>query len=131
MFLPSSFRRGYSFVGISCLFGAWLVHVVEQDIASGLSESTRQRLRDWLEQEPLALYRDPSDPTRIDVVALTDDLTAQVRTLARAERERIEILGERLALQSEKRIETAMHRLREESRTRTDRAQGARRNSCS
>ena len=50
-----------------------------EDIALGLSEGARTRLRDWLEQEPLSPYRDARDPSRMDVEALMNALVSQVR----------------------------------------------------
>ena len=74
------------------------------DIARGLSEGARQRLKDWLEQEPLALYRDAGDPTALDVEKLTNALISEVRTRSARERERVALLVERLALRSDERI---------------------------
>lgn len=80
--------------------------LVEQSrgIALGLSEGARRRLKDWLEQEPLALYRDASDPRRMDVDGLMKALVSQVRARSAEERDRVQLLVERLAIRSDARI---------------------------
>ena len=89
------------------------------DIARGLSEGARARLKDWLEQEPLALYRQAGDPHTMDVDALMDALVAEVRTRSREERERVRVLVQRLTLQSDARIAQVVAEQRDAAATRT------------
>ncbi|MGE0190790.1 MAG: sensor histidine kinase [Planctomycetota bacterium] len=89
-------------------------------LAIGLSESAQRRLRTWLEQEPLALYRAAEDPTRVDVDALGRDLVARVRASGREESDRIHVLAERLAQDGERRIAAALERMAERSAARSE-----------
>ncbi|MCA9316771.1 MAG: HAMP domain-containing protein [Planctomycetes bacterium] len=89
-------------------------------LAIGLSESAQRRLRTWLEQEPLALYRAADDPTRVDVEALGRDLVARVRAAGREENDRIHVLAERLAQDGERRIAAALERMATRSAARSE-----------
>ncbi len=91
-----------------------------EDLARGLSAASQRRLRAWLEEEPLTLYRDAEDPTRIDVVALQRDLVARVRTANREESERIQILAARLAEDGDRAIGSALEGLAERSAVRSE-----------
>jgi len=99
---------------------------LSQEIATGLSEGHTQRLRAWLEQEPLALYRKADDPERIDVEAIMAALVAEVRRFGREERDRIGILRERMERHTQARIDAAMAAQRTGAATRAEDAAGAR-----
>lgn len=92
------------------------------DIALGLSEAARARMQDWLEQEPLSLYRDASEPSEMDVEALAKALVAQVRARSHEERGRVRLLVERLALRSDARIAEVVNEHRAAGSARNDRA---------
>jgi signal transduction histidine kinase len=91
-----------------------------ETLADGMSESAQRRLRGWLEQEPLALYRMADNPARVDVEALGRDLVARVRAASREENERIHLLTERLARDGERRIDEALERLETRSAQRSE-----------
>jgi signal transduction histidine kinase len=75
-----------------------------QEIAVALLEGSDRRTREWLEAEPLALYRDRSQPDRVDVDALRRALTADLRTRSRREREYAEIVAARLGQEAGARV---------------------------
>lgn len=85
---------------------------VAREVATGLSESHSARLRTWIENEPLGLYRDARDPERVDIQAVMDALVAEVRQRGREEAERIQLLGERVEAVATARLEAAMARER-------------------
>ena len=66
-----------------------------QDIAKALVERSESHTRDWLEAEPLGLYRDRAHPERVDVDALRRALTAEVRTRGQSELEHVDPLNTR------------------------------------
>ncbi len=99
---------------------------LSQEIATGLSEGHTARLRAWLEQEPLALYRKADDPERIDVEAIMSTLVAEVRRFGREENERIAILREEMERHTQARIDAAMAAQRTAAATRADDAARAR-----
>ncbi|MDF1700435.1 MAG: ATP-binding protein [Planctomycetota bacterium] len=80
---------------------------LSQEIAVGLSDGHTKRLRAWLEQEPLALYRRADDPARIDVEAIMDAFVSEVRKRGRDESERIAILRGRMERHIQARIDVA------------------------
>ena len=95
-------------------------------LAHGLSVGAQRRLRTWLEQEPLGLYRHPGDPSRIDVDALAQALVTRVRGWRRDEDERLGLLRERLAVEGDARIAHALEALDRGSVARAAEAQQAR-----
>ena len=97
-----------------------------QGTARGLVQGTDRRLREWLEQEPLSLYREAKDPSQVDIVELGRRLAAQVREREFLEEERIEILTGRMRLQGEERIASAIATLRSEAGRRGEEATSAR-----
>ncbi|MDA1195868.1 MAG: ATP-binding protein [Planctomycetota bacterium] len=99
---------------------------LSQEIASGLSEGHTLRLRAWLEQEPLALYRRAEDPARIDAEAIMDALVSEVRRRGREESERIGILREQMERHSVARIDAAMAVQRSEAARDAEAAASAR-----
>jgi len=99
---------------------------LSQEVAGGLSESHAQRLRAWLEQEPLALHRDAADPDRVDVVSIMDTLVAEVRRRGQEEAERIAVLSDRLERFAHARVEAQMAAQRSEAEARVDRSASSR-----
>ncbi len=95
---------------------------LSQDIAGGLSEGHTRRLRDWIEQEPLTLYRDVENPDRVDIEAIINALVSEVRRRGRDEAERIQILQERMEAFSRARIDAVMQAEREEASKAADAA---------
>jgi len=99
---------------------------LSQEITDGLAERHAQRLRAWLEQEPLELYRRADDPERVDVEAIMNALVAEVRARGRDENARIGVLRERLQAWSRARVEAAMAAQREAARASAQGAAGDR-----
>ncbi len=81
------------------------------ELAKGVSRHRDEALREWLEQEPLALYREASNPDVVDVEALINDLIPRLRLWGRDEQDRVALLVDRLELVGDRRIETAMSEL--------------------
>ena len=98
-----------------------------QDIAVALVEGTDRRTREWLEAEPLGLYRDRTYPERVDVTALRQALTAEVRRRSRAERENVQLITDRLGREAAARVDRVADELRREGELRTQAAAGERR----
>ena len=98
-----------------------------QDIAVALVEGTDRRTREWLEAEPLGLYRDRAYPERVDVTALRQALTAEVRRRSRAERENVQLITDRLGREAAARVDRVADDLRREGELRTQAAAGERR----
>jgi signal transduction histidine kinase len=99
---------------------------LSQEVATGLSQAHGQRLRAWLEQEPLALYRDAEDPDRVDIQSIMNALVAEVRQRGREEGQRIAILRERMEQFSRARVEAVMSTERAEASRRAEAAAKAR-----
>lgn len=76
-----------------------------QDTTKALVEGAGRRLVRWIEEEPLGLYRDPSDPERVDTKAIKDAFTAEVRARAQREAEHAGVLVDRLGVDAERRID--------------------------
>jgi signal transduction histidine kinase len=95
---------------------------LSQQMATGLSEGHTQRLRAWLEQEPLPLYRQAGNPKRIDVEAIMHSLVAEVRRRGREESQRIAILRRRMEEYSQARMEAAMKAQRTAAAANAERA---------
>ena len=95
-------------------------------LAEGVSQGAQRRLRSALEQEPLGLYRDPEDPSLVDLEALTQDLVSRARTWRREEADRLAILQDRLAQDDAARAQALLVRLRAESRERAAGAESER-----
>ena len=95
---------------------------LSQEIAVGLSDGHTRRLRAWLEQEPLGLYRRADDPERIDVQAIMDAFVAEVRTRGREESERITVLRERMERHIQARIDAATATRRAEAAAQAEQA---------
>ena len=96
------------------------------ELAKGVSQHRDESLREWLEQEPLALYRDASNPDVVDVDALINDLVPRLRLWGRDEQSRVALLVERLEAVGDRRIETAMSELRTQTAAARGRARGQR-----
>ena len=94
---------------------------LSQEITGGLAERHTQRLRAWLEQEPLELYRRADDPERVDVEAIINAFVSEVRSRGREEDERVTVLRERMEDWSRARIDTAMKTQRVEATERAER----------
>lgn len=94
------------------------------EAAGALVEGAARRLVRWLEEEPLGLYRDPRDPSRIDVEAIKRALAAEVRRRGRAETEHVGLLLARLGVEAGRRIEAASRaaRLAAEARAEAETA---------
>lgn len=90
------------------------------EAAGALVEGAARRLVRWLEEEPLGLYRDPRDPTRIDVEAIKRALGAEVRRRGRAETEHVGLLLARLGREAGQRIEAASAAAREAAQARAE-----------
>ena len=86
-----------------------------QTIARALVEGLDARTRQWLEDEPLSLYRDKLRADRIDVDALRRALVAEVRARGRTERDRVAIVSDRLGTAAAARVERAAAALAAES----------------
>jgi signal transduction histidine kinase len=82
-----------------------------QDIAVALVEGVAGRTREWLEEEPLGLYRDRAHPDRVDVDALRRALTAELRARSRSENEHVRIVADRLGREAKTRVERVASRL--------------------
>lgn len=95
---------------------------LSQEIAVGLSDGHTKRLRAWLEQEPLSLYRRADDPERIDVESIMDAFVSEVRTRGREESERIRILRDRMERHIQARIDEATAKRRAEAAAQAEQA---------
>lgn len=91
-----------------------------QDIARALVEGFDARTRQWLEDEPLSLYRDKVQRDRVDVDALRQALVAEVRARGRAEREHVAIVSDRLGVEAKARVDRAAEGLRGEADARAE-----------
>ena len=98
-----------------------------QGIARALVEGSESRTREWLETEPLGLYRDRAHPERVDVEGLRRALTAQVRTRGQNELEHVEIVAARLGEAARARVERVAEDLRREAAARATAASDERR----
>jgi signal transduction histidine kinase len=83
-----------------------------QEIAVSLVEGADRRTREWMEEEPLALYRDRTQPDRVDVDALRRALTAELRARSRAEKEHVGLVAERLGRDASARVDRVAEDLR-------------------
>ncbi len=99
---------------------------LSQEITGGLAERHTQRLRAWLEQEPLELYRRADDPERVDVEAIINAFVSEVRSRGMVEDERVAVLRERMEDWSRARINTAMATQRADASRRAELAAGDR-----
>ena len=88
--------------------------------STALVEGAARRLVRWLEEEPLGLYRDPRDPERVDVEAIKQALTAEVRRRGRAETEHVGLLLERLGTEAEQRIDSVALEARRAAQARAE-----------
>ncbi len=93
-----------------------------QETTGELSNRHTERLREWLEQEPLDIYRRADDPERIDVEAIMNAFVSEVRTRGREEKARITVLRERMEDWSRARVETAMAAQRADAAERAESA---------
>jgi signal transduction histidine kinase len=91
-----------------------------QDIAVALVEGVTGRTREWLEEEPLALYRDRTRPDRVDVDALRRALTAELRARGRTENEHVRIVADRLGREAQERVDRATSRVHAEEQARAE-----------
>ncbi len=98
-----------------------------QDIAVALVAGADERTRQWLEEEPLSLYRDRSQPDRVDVDALRRALTAEVRSRSRDEGRHVKIVADRLGADAAARIDRVADDLRVEGERRAEAAADDRR----
>jgi signal transduction histidine kinase len=87
-----------------------------QEIAVSLVEGADRRTREWMEEEPLALYRDRTQPDRVDVDALRRALTAELRARSRAEKEHVGLVAERLGRDASARVDRVAEDLRSAGR---------------
>ncbi len=88
--------------------------------STALVEGSARRLVRWLEEEPLGLYRDPRDPERIDVEAIKQALTAEVRRRGRDETEHVALLLERLGAEAGQRIDSVALEARRAAEARAE-----------
>lgn len=91
-----------------------------QEIARALVEGIDTRTRQWLEDEPLSLYRDKAAPERVDVDALRRALVAEVRARGRVEREQVAVVSDRLGLEARARVDKVAAALAAEAQARAD-----------
>lgn len=98
-----------------------------QETAEALVEGAARRLVRWIEEEPLGLYRDARDPERIDVQAIREALTAEVRRRGQAESEHAGLLAARLGEAAASQIDRLAARARAAAEHRADAATAERR----
>lgn len=98
--------------------GAFTVDVVEH---------VDGRTREWLEVEPLTLYRDRTHPDRVDVDALRQALTARVRARTRETGERVAAVTDLMEARAADRIERVLEELRREDAARAEASSADRR----
>lgn len=91
-----------------------------QGVSQALVEGAARRLVRWIEEEPLALYREAADPERIDVRAIRDALTAEVRQRGLAESEHAALLVARLDEEAAARIDRMAERARAAAERRAE-----------
>lgn len=98
--------------------GAFTVDVVEH---------VDGRTREWLEVEPLTLYRDRTHPERVDVDALRQALTARVRARTRETAQRVATVTDLMETRATERIERVLLAERAEAEARAEAASSERR----
>jgi signal transduction histidine kinase len=96
-------------------------------ISRQLVEGADRRLRLWIAEEPLSLYRDPVPPHDLDVEALRRGLSAEVRARSLAEGEHVEIVSQAMEARAAERIERVAAELREAARRQAELATDHRR----
>jgi signal transduction histidine kinase len=98
-----------------------------QDIAVSLVEGADARTRDWLDEEPLGLHREPGHPERVDVDALRRALRAEVLLRSRREADHVRIVADRLGHEADARVDRVAAALRAEATARAEAAAAERR----
>jgi signal transduction histidine kinase len=100
---------------------------VSQRVATRLVEAADRRLRQWIEEEPLSLYRSSEDPDAVDVEAIKRAITAEVRRRGRDEAEHVGLLTDRMAADTEARIDERAATLEQAANRRAEAASDDRR----
>jgi two-component system NtrC family sensor kinase len=86
-----------------------------------------RRLRLWIAEEPLGIYRDAVPPHPMDVEALRRGLSAEVRTRSLAESEHVAIVTDAMAARADGRIDAVARELDRAAEARAEEATTARR----
>ncbi len=102
-----------------------------QEAAHGLVDGADRRLRLWIADEPLSLYRDPVPPHPLDVEALRSGLAAEVRGRSLAEQEHVEVVTGIMSEHAEARIDRMTAELRADASLQAEAAARARRDRLS
>ncbi len=101
-----------------------------QKVAKALVTGADRRLRLWIADEPLAIYRDP-ETHDLDVEALRRALSAEMSERSLAESEHVEIVADRMAAEAKARVDRVGAEQREEAKRRAAEAASARSRSLS
>lgn len=99
---------------------AELLVSLSQDTARGIFSGVSRRYREWLDEEPLSLYRDPRDPEVLSVELLAQRLRTAVRQQSRFEEERLIDLVDRITFTGDERIREAVRSLEESAAQRAE-----------